>query len=75
MNIALAIIMCSYIHGECITPHVFPERFTNHYECMIEGYEKSLSKMKEIGEQDINRDEIFFKFVCYEEKPKPGSDT
>ena len=75
MKIALAIIMCSYAYGECMDPYVFPERYASHYECMIDGYQKSLDKMKEIGRQDINKDQVFFKFACYEEERKPGSDT
>ena len=54
MNIALALIMCSYIHAECMAPYVFPEKYASHYECMIAGYEKSLSQMKKIGKKDIN---------------------
>ena len=75
MKIALAIIMCSFVHGECMQPYVFPERYASHYECMIAGYEKSLSKMKEIGRTNINKDQVFLKFACYEEERKPGSDT
>jgi|TARA_R100001480_G_scaffold66857_1_gene78498 hypothetical protein len=58
-----------------MAPYVFPEKYASHYECMISGYEKSLSKMQEIGKKDINKDQIFFKFACYEEERKPGSNT
>ena len=75
MKIALAIIMCSFVHGECLSPHVFPERYASHYECMIAGYEKSLSKMKEIGKRTTNKDQLFFKFACYEEEQKPDIGT
>ena len=75
MNIVLAIFMCSFIHNECMAPYVFPEKYASHYECMIAGYEKSLSKMKKIGKKDINKDQVFFKFACYEEERKPGSTT
>ena len=68
MKIALAIIMCSYVHGEYLPPYVFPEKYASHYECMIAGYEKSLSKMQEIGKKDINKDQVFFQFACYEEE-------
>ena len=54
MNIVLAIFMCSFIHSECMAPYVFPEKYASHYECMIAGYEKSLSQMKKIGKKDIN---------------------
>ena len=56
MNIVLAIFMCSSIHSECMAPYVFPEKYASHYECMIAGYEKSLSKMQEIGKKDINKE-------------------
>ena len=75
MKIALAIIMCSYAYGECMEPYVFPERYASHYECMIDGYQKSLDKMKEIGKRDVNRNEVFFKFACYEEARKPDIGT
>ena len=75
MKIALAIIMCSYAYGECMEPYVFPEKYTSHYECMIDGYKKSLDKMEEIGKRTTNRDQLFFKFACYEEERKPGSST
>ena len=57
MKIALAIIMCSYAYGECMDPYVFPQRYASHYECMIDGYQKSLDKMKEIGKKTTNRDQ------------------
>ena len=75
MNIVLAIFMCSFIHGECMAPYVFPEKYASHYECMIAGYEKSLSKMKEIGKRTTNKDQLFFKFACYEEERKPDIGT
>ena len=75
MKIALAIIMCSYAYGECIEPYVFSDRYASHYECMIAGYEKSLSKMKEIGKKTTNRDQLFFKFACYEQERKPELGT
>ena len=65
MKIALAIIMCSYVYSECMDPYVFPEKYNSHYECMIAGHEKSISKMKEIGKRTTNREELYFKFVCY----------
>ena len=75
MKIVLAIVMCFYVYGECLSPHVFPERYASHYECMIAGYEKSLSKMKEIGKKTTNRDQLFFKFACYEQERKPELGT
>ncbi len=75
MKIALAIIMCSYAYGECMDPYVFPQRYESHYECMIDGYQKSLDKMKELGKITTNRDQLFFKFACYEDERKPDLGT
>ena len=74
MKIALAIIMCSYAYSECMDPYEFPKKYNSHYECMIAGHEKSISKMKEIGKRITNRDELYFKFACYEVED-PGEDT
>ena len=74
MKVALAIVMCSLVYAECMPPYEFPERYQSHYECMIAGYEKSLSKMKEIGRTNINKDQVFLKFACYPVE-EPGSDT
>ena len=75
MKVALAIVMCSLVYAECMPPYEFPERYRSHYECMIAGYEKSLSKMKEIGRTDINKDQVFIKFACYEQERKPELGT
>ena len=75
MKIALAIIMWSYAYGECMEPYVFHEKYPSHYECMIDGYKKSLDKMEEIGKRATNRDQLFFKFACYEEERKPDLGT
>ena len=74
MKVALAIVMCSLVYAECMPPYEIPELYRRHYECMIAGYEKSLSKMKEIGRTDINKDQVFIKFACYPVE-EPGSDT
>ena len=35
---------------------------------------KKIDKMKEIGKRTTNRDQLFFKFACYEEERKPNMD-
>ena len=41
---------------------------------MIEGYEESIRKAKEIGPEDINEYGTIIKFFCYQPK-EPGSKT
>ena len=75
MKIMLFMILCSSVANTCMQP--FPEAtiYTNHYDCLIKGYENSLEKIKEIGKDDINQHGIYAKFECKEiilppEKPK-----
>ena len=74
MKFVLSMIMCSSVFQNCLPPHSMPDLYNSHYECMIAGHEKSISKMKEIGKRITNRDELYFKFACYEVED-PGEDT
>ena len=49
MEIALILYMCSAIQKTCLDPYVWPERFNDSYECMIQGNEESGKKITEIG--------------------------
>ena len=64
MKFTLALIMCSYVAGECMPPFLYDTKFDNQYDCLMKGYEESISKIKEIGEKDINEHEIYIRFVC-----------
>ena len=75
MKIMLFMILCSSVANTCMQP--FPEAtiYTNHFDCLIKGYENSLEKIKEIGKDDINKLGIYAKFECKEiilppKKPK-----
>ena len=68
MKILLTLIICSYTHGACLDPYVWPERFDTSYDCMMFGYEESMNKMKEIGREEINKHNMFVKFYCTPEK-------
>ena len=43
MKIALFLIMCSGVAGECMPPHHF-NTYTNFYDCFEAGYTESLRK-------------------------------
>jgi len=76
MKIALAMIMCTALYQECLTPHRMPETYKSYYDCFLAGYEESQKKLKEIGKQEVNKYQTFVKFVCYEvkeEKPKTNA--
>ena len=45
-------------------PYQWPKQFNTQYDCLMYGYEESMNKMKEIGEQDINQYGVFVRFIC-----------
>ena len=47
MKIALFLIMCSGVAGECMPPHHF-NTYTNFYDCFENGYKESLIKTQEV---------------------------
>ena len=78
MKYALYMIMCSLIAGECMTPHKMQESYDSLYSCLNAGYKESFKKSQEIGKEEVNKHQIYLKFVCKEEekniiipKPKP----
>jgi hypothetical protein len=74
MKIILTLMMCSYLTGNCMPPHNWPETFDTDYDCSVFGYEESLNKLKEIGKEKVNELKISITFTCtlYAEE---GSET
>ena len=66
MKIALFLIMCSGVSGDCMPPHYF-NTYTNYYDCFDAGYTESLKKTKEIGKEEINEHKIYIRFNCVEQ--------
>ena len=64
MKIMLTLIICSSIAGDCIEPYQWPETFRTNYDCLMFGYEESISKLKEVGREDVNKYGMFIKFYC-----------
>ncbi len=67
-------IMCSLVAGECLEPYKMKDTYPNMYTCLNAGYEESLIKSKEIGQDGVNEHEIYIKFICKEEEKK-GNPT
>ena len=74
MKLVLAMIVCSALYQECLKPHPMPGSYSNHYDCMMAGYEESQKKLKEIGRKEINKYQTFVKLVCAEVK-EPKTDA
>ena len=52
MKVALVMIVCSQIAGECMSPH-FLRHYDNLYNCLLGGYTEAIEKTEEIGKDDI----------------------
>ena len=78
MKIQLTIIICSLYANICQDPHTFTDKhYSNMYDCLLDGYHKSINKTEEIGRKEVNKHGIYTRFVCQEmpeiilPKPKP----
>ena len=74
MEVVLILYMCSAVQKTCLDPYVWPSRFDDKYNCMVQGYEESGKKIAEIGREDVNKHDIYIKFECHSYKviiPKP----
>ena len=75
MKVTLFLIMCSYVAGECLAPHTYPQQFNDQYDCFMEGYNQSMLKMEEIGREEINKHEIYIRFICGLNEEEPEQET
>jgi hypothetical protein len=57
-----------------LLPYKYPQNFDSLYTCLIEGYEQSIIKMIDIGELEVNNNELYIKFMCIDES-KMGEKT
>ena len=68
-------ILCSGVAGNCLEAHKTSTTYDNFYDCMIAGYENSLSKMQVLGPEAVNEHQMFIKFFCTPEKKEKKLDT
>ena len=64
MKYSLYMILCSLMAGECMTPHKMPTTYNDMFSCLNAGYKESLSKSEEVGREDVNKHQIYIKFIC-----------
>ena len=69
MKVALVLFLCSYVADSCLEPYYFPTHFDDEYTCLMEGYNQSKSKLREVGREEVNEHSIYIKFVCAGIKP------
>tara|TARA_R100000278_G_scaffold105548_1_gene82029 strand:+ start:537 stop:761 length:225 start_codon:yes stop_codon:yes gene_type:complete len=74
LKFSLALILCSTITNSCLLPYKYSQNFDSLYTCLVEGYEQSILELKDIGEIDVNKNELYIKFMCTDES-KIGEKT
>ena len=72
MKFILSLIICSSVVGECMPPFDWQETFRTKYDCLTFGYEESLKKIQEIGPVEVNKYNMYIRFIC---TPQPGVDS
>ena len=70
MKIVLSLIICSALAGECKLPFNHKNLFEDWSSCMYQGYNDSLTLLGVMGDDYINQNKIFIKFVCEETPDK-----
>ena len=66
MKIILTMLVCSFVSGTCTPPLVVDEKFDNMYDCLMRGYEESISMTMDVGREEINKKGLFTRFACRE---------
>ena len=56
-------------------PYPMPDKYDSIYDCLNAGYTESLNKSKEIGKEEINKHEIYIRFICSPENKSVEEDT
>ena len=64
MKFFLFILICTGIGGECMPTIEMQQSFETKYDCLVTGYDISKEMMIDIGEQEVNKNDIYIKFIC-----------
>jgi hypothetical protein len=70
MNYFLSLIICSSISGTCLPPINYDILHKNFYNCSISGYKESIKILENIGEEEVNKYDLYAKFYCIEKVKK-----
>ena len=67
MKVALFMILCSSVAGNCLEP-IKINSYNTFYDCMGAGYLESYNKNKQIGPDDVNQYKMYIKYICANEE-------
>ena len=65
--IVLSVIICSALYGNCQEPYTKNIEYKTWAECMWAGTNDTLTLYQVMGEDYINTNKVFVKFMCKEE--------
>jgi len=66
MKIVLSLIICSALAGECKPSFYHKGLLEDWSSCIYQGYNDSLQLLDLMGDDYINENKIFIKFICRE---------
>ena len=64
MKFFLFIFICTGFGGECMPPIEMQQSFETKYDCLVTGYDVSKEMLIDIGAQEVNKNDIYIKFIC-----------
>ena len=64
MKFILSLIICSQVAGTCLQPYQWPSTFDSQYDCLMFGYKQSIVKMQQIGPEEVNKYNMYIRFIC-----------
>jgi hypothetical protein len=64
MKYVLILHICSFVSMDCPASKIPGYEFNSFRDCIITGYELSMSAMKEMDEFTVNQQKIAIKFEC-----------
>lgn len=56
--------MCSILDNTCMPAFTFPTIYEGLYDCQMDGYNKAVTKIDEIGIETVNKYGIYSTFYC-----------
>ena len=68
MKYILSLVISSTFINTCMPPVTSTILYENTYNCLIDGYKNSIKIIESIGEEEVNKHDLYAKFVCIEKK-------
>jgi hypothetical protein len=64
MKFILTFIFCSGLVNQCLPPIEYEGSYPDLYTCLDAGYRESIVQLGKIGPKEVNKEQIFIKFLC-----------